>query len=212
MFQRGARVVLSTGAEADAAWGQFSNGQVAVYDTSLDQIRGANNPFPGTWVSEDQPSWNGTNFVPRQYSPRTIWAGNQTSTSTTFANITALTVPIKAAGVWTFDAYLLYSSSATTEGSGWQVAYTGTVGGGLQYQVAQMTDATTSVALQTYGTFGSNPASQTAGPGAAVARVVISGGFVSSGAGTLSVQFKTETGGANSTTVSIGSRLLVQEA
>ena len=157
---------------------------------------------PGA-LANDEAVWNGTVFVPRQRSQVRL-AANQTTTLTTYADITALIIPINRVGIHTFEYDLIYETSATSEGAGFQVVFSGTATG-VQYTLNMFVDATNQAPISVRETFGGGPPPQAAGPSFVPAVAYINGSFNATAIGDLSVQFRAESGGANSVTVKTGS-------
>lgn len=201
MFFNGLRLIVS-GAGFDAPMGAFSSGQVAQFDGA--SIIGGPS-FTGTFgARDDVPVGSGSTMVPRQYAVRRITGAAQTSTSTTYADIGNLTVTINRTGQITFDYYLIYQSSAAAEGIGIQVGFTGTAGG-VNYSIDMFTDPATRANLISATAFGSGLAPQAVGPGAVDVVAYIKGSCNVTAVGDLSLQFRAETGGANSVTARVGS-------
>lgn len=134
---------------------------------------------------------------------------DRVSSSTAFADVTDLVIPIRQNRVYAFEAHMIWSSSAATEGGNFSVNGP-TVPTNLQWWREVWTSATvhTSERQTTYdsGTL------LTAGPGAAFWPVHIFG-VVENGAnaGSLAVRWRAETGGANTMTIRRGSYFIVRE-
>lgn len=141
---------------------------------------------------------------PTQLAQRRVTGLNQTSDSTTYADIANLAVAINRIGLVVFDYWLLYESSDVAEGIGVQVAFTGSANGA--YSVETYTDPSTRAPLVTAAALGSGLAPYTAGPGPGVQAIVnMRGSCNVSAIGTLAPQVRAETGGANTVTVLINS-------
>ena len=158
---------------------------------------------PGA-LANDEAAWNGSVFVPRQRSSTRLGLANQTTTLTTYTDIADLNVTINRIGLYTFEYYLLYESSAITEGAGFQVAYSGTAAG-VDYALNMFIDATNQAPISVRSSFAGGQPPQAAGPGPSPAIAYISGSFNATSVGVLSAQVRAESGGANSVTVRIGS-------
>lgn len=134
---------------------------------------------------------------------------DRVSTSTAFADVGDLVVPLKPNRAYVFQAHLIWSSSATTEGGNFSFNGPATPTN-LQWwrEVWTSASAHTSERQTTYdsGTL------LTAGPGAAFWPVHLYG-HVENGAnaGNLALRWRAETGGANSMTIRRGSQFLVYE-
>ena len=133
---------------------------------------------------------------------RTVVANDVVSASTGFADVTGLTFAVEASKIISFHAYLLRSSSGTGEGANF--AINGPAGAAVRVWRVVFTSATAQIseAQSAYDT----GTLLTTGPGAAMWPVEIFGMVATGGtSGTLAIRFRTETGGANSTTVRRGS-------
>lgn len=134
---------------------------------------------------------------------------DQVSNSTSFANVGGLTVLLKPNRRYIFEAHMIWSSSATTEGGNFSVNGPSTPTN-LQWWREVWTSATahTSERQTTYdsGTL------LTSGPGAAFWPVHIFGAVENgANAGNLVVRWRAETGGANTMTIRRGSYFYVAE-
>jgi hypothetical protein len=165
--------------------------------------------FAGTWADDDVAEWNGTTWLPKQKSNRRT-AVTTVSAVVAYANITGLTVPLKAATEYLFDLFLLYRTSAATNGAGFRLALTNPETNAF-YAIDMFTTPTTRVGLITATAFGTAIAVQTAGPGAVDVAVYISGSCLTNAAGTLTAQVRSEAAVANGVTVGINSNMRVQQ-
>lgn len=202
MFFNGLRIQVS-GAGFDAPLGAFSSGQVAQFDgTSI--VGGPK--FTGTFgTRDDAVVGDGTGaLVPRQFAVRRVTGAAQTTNSTTYADVTNLTITINRTGQITFDYLIIYQTSAAAEGIGIQLAFTGTASG-INYAIDMFTDPATRANLVTAGSFGSGLAPQAVGPGAVDVIARVAGSCNVTAVGDLSLQIRAETGGANTATVRVAS-------
>lgn len=205
MYFNGLRIQVA-GAGVDATLGAFTDGQIVTYDATAATLKGLAAPpaFTGTYASGDVPVWNGSAFAPVQRTVKRITGASQTSTSTAYADVGNLTVTINRLGQVTFDYFLIYQTSAVAEGIGLQLAFTGTAGG-INYTIDMFTAANTRADLIGQTAFGGPVAPQAAGPGLTDVCAYICGSCNVTAVGDLSLQFRAETGGANSVIARIGS-------
>jgi hypothetical protein len=154
---------------------------------------------------DDELVWNGTAFVAKQRTVERLLFSNQISSITTYADIAGLTGPInREAAHYTFEYWLRYQTSGAGEGIGLQMAFSGTAAT-VNYSIDMFTDPATRAPLITASAFGSGIAPQAAGPGAVDAVAYIKGSFKADTVGTLSVQMRAKTGGANNVTAMVSS-------
>lgn len=169
---------------------------------------------PAGALAGDEAVWNGSTNQPKQRSSRRVNFANQSFSSTAYANVSDLIVPINRGGVHTFEYFLLYESSATTEGAGFRIAFTGI--SNVDYALNMFTDQSNQAPIVVSNAFSTTLPPQASGPGPAtgggaggpmggVTIAYIMGSLNVTTVGDLSVQARAESGGANSVTVRIGS-------
>lgn len=130
-------------------------------------------------------------------------ASDQTSTSTSFANVAGLTATVNASTTYSFRCNLLWSSSATTEGG--NVSANGPASTAIRLWRVVYTSATAHTSEGTVTAFDGGTL-LTAGPGTAFWPVEINGTFTVSGSGgTFAIRWRAETGSANTMTIRAGS-------
>jgi len=138
-----------------------------------------------------------------------VTTATQTITSAAYVDLTGLTVPIDANRNYWFKALIFFITSAATEGMAFSVNGP-SAPTSLRYQVKMLTSLT-AFAVRTPTTYDDSAAAGT-GPGATVWTAEIEGLIVNgANAGTLALRGRSETGGANTTTVQIGSSFIVRE-
>ena len=136
-----------------------------------------------------------------QRSTRKMTGGNVVTSSTTYANVSDLAVPINRVGGYAFQYWLQYLTSDVAEGIGVQLAFTGTANG-VGYSIETYTAPNTRADLVSPADFGSGVAPYATGPGpAAVGTIVIRGSCNVLTLGTLNLQVRAENGGAASATL-----------
>lgn len=161
----------------------------------LTQGAGANpqwgNPSPGTVFWSDV-----------QARPQTkALTSNVTSTSTSLADVTGLTITVGATGTYSFEVTGVFTSSVTTEGI--KLAMNGPASSFIFLSVAFGATTTYVNSLSTYSAWDDGPTIATTG-GSTPREFRIAGVFTATATGTLAVRFAAETGGANSATVNAG--------
>lgn len=137
-------------------------------------------------------------------------ASDQTSTSTSYADVTGMTASVAANKTYVFEAYINWTSSGSTEGIGLAVngpasptslvAHVGINATANYYQYITIATSYDSGAVATNGAAATNRAAHVRG--------VITTGASS---GTFTIRYRAETGGANSATVKAGSALIMTE-
>lgn len=133
---------------------------------------------------------------------------DQTSSSTTYADITDLaSFSLAAAATYYFRFVLLVTTSATTEGINATINASGAIST-IRYIQQYPTSATAYTEEAVTALQGGT--ANTAGPGTTPRTYVMEGFVTTSGAVTLAAQFKTEVGGANTSTIKAGSHGIVQ--
>lgn len=139
-------------------------------------------------------------IVPTQRAVRRVTGLNFTTNSPAYADINNLNVLIRRPGDIQFEYWLLYNTNDPAEGIGVQLAFNGTAGG-VAYTIEAYTDPATRAPLVSAVAFGSGVPPFSVGPGAPLSIIAIKGSCNIVAVGTLSVQARAETGGANSATV-----------
>ena len=140
-------------------------------------------------------------LVPTQRSIRRNTAGAIAITSAVYADVPQLAVLINRIGAISFDYWLPYTSSDVAEGIGVQLAFTGTATG-VVYSVEAYTDPATRADLVMGAAFASGLAPYASGPGLAARAIVrLQGSCVITAVGTLNLQVRAKTGGAQSVTL-----------
>lgn len=203
MYFNGLRLLVGS-VYQDVPIGSFADGQVMQYDAPNNVLRGGP-AFAGGFGADDIGVWNGTAFVPKQHSVRRVTGVSQSTSSTSYVNITNLDVTINRTGLITFDYFIFYATNVATEGIGLQLAFTGTHDGGLGYAIDMFTAPNVRADLISQSTFGAGIAPQTTGPGPTAVQAIIRGSCNVTGVGVLSCQMRAETGGANSVFAFVGS-------
>lgn len=134
-------------------------------------------------------------------------ASDQTSTSTSYADVTGMTASVAANKTYVFEAYINWTSSGSTEGIGLAingpasptslVAHVGINAGANYYQFSGNSTYDAGVVA-------------TSGAGATV-RIAHVRGVITTGAssGTFAIRYRSETGSSNSVTVAAGSSLIL---
>jgi len=135
--------------------------------------------------------------IPREIASRTM-LGTVLNNTTTYTDVSNLTIPINRLGQYAFEYVIRYDSSDVTEGIGLRLAYTGGSVSGVRYFIEAYTDLATRANLVSASSFGSAVAPFTAGPGATQVMAKITGTCTFDGLplGDLKCQFRAETGGA----------------
>ena len=161
---------------------------------------GADTMFPGTWTSGDEPSWNGSAWVPK-FRRTLVCTAQRTTSSASLVDITDLTIALPRAGTYYFRfdlATTIASAAATTVGYG--VDFSGTV-----------TTMNVNVWISTSGTataqgcVGDNVAFTGSKSLTTVWPVTMEGLLICSTTGTLSARHNKAAGGAADTRVNAGS-------
>ena len=137
-------------------------------------------------------------------------ASDQTSSSTSYADVTGLTASVAANTTYVFEAYIIWQSSGSPEGIGLAVNGPASPTLLVSHAVVNVTASyyqyiTVATAYDT-GPLASSGAGAT--NRAAHVRGVITTGASS---GTFAIRYRAETGGANSATVKTGSTLIMTE-
>lgn len=137
-------------------------------------------------------------------------ASDQTSTSTSYADVTGLTMSVSANTTYVFEAYIVWRSSFAAEGIGFAVngpasptllvSHAGVNASANYYQFVTIATSYDSGAVATSGAAATDRAAHVRG--------VITTGASS---GTFAIRYRAETGGANSATVKAGSALIMTE-
>ena len=137
-------------------------------------------------------------------------ASDQTSTSTSYADVTGLTMSVSANTTYVFEAYIVWRSSGSAEGIGFAVngpasptllvSHAGVNASANYYQFVTIATSYDSGAIATTGAAATDRAAHVRG--------VITTGASS---GTFAIRYRAETGGANSATVKTGSTLIMTE-
>ena len=137
-------------------------------------------------------------------------ASDQTSSSTSYADVTGLTASVAANTTYVFEAYIIWQSSGSPEGIGLAVngpasptllvSHAAANTSANYYQFITITTAYDTGVLATQGAGATNRAAHVRG--------VITTGASS---GTFAIRYRAETGGANSATVKTGSTLIMTE-
>lgn len=134
-------------------------------------------------------------------------ASDQTSTSTSYADVTGMTASVAANKTYVFEAYINWTSSGSTEGIGLAingpasptslVAHVGINAGANYYQFSGNATYDSGV-VATSGA-------------AATVRIAHVRGVITTGAssGTFAIRYRAETGSSNSVTVAAGSSLIL---
>lgn len=137
-----------------------------------------------------------------------VWnrmASDLASNSVAYASVPTLAVPINRVGPIAFNYSLIYFTSDVAEGIGVRLAFSGAANQ-IAYTIDAYTDATTHAPLDVAHAFGTAIAPFATGPGPlSVAIINIRGACNVTTIGDLNVQFRAETGGANSATMALGS-------
>lgn len=135
-------------------------------------------------------------------------ASDQTSTSTSYADVTGMTAAVDANTTYIFEAYINWQSSDSTEGIGLAV-------NGPASKTTLLVHAAVNAGANYYGFIAATSAYDdgvVATSGASsTSRAAYVRGMIVTGAtsGTLAIRFRAETGGANSATVKAGSVLIL---
>ena len=137
-------------------------------------------------------------------------ASDQTSSSTSYADVTGLTASVAANTTYVFEAYIIWQTSIAPEGIGLAVngpasptllvSHAAANTSANYYQFITITTAYDTGVLATQGAGATNRAAHVRG--------VITTGASS---GTFAIRYRAETGGANSATVKTGSTLIMTE-
>jgi hypothetical protein len=138
----------------------------------------------------------------------TVLGSDQTSTSTSYADVTGLTASLDASAKYQFEFFVEWRSSSTAEGIGLAIngpsspttliAHLGINATSNYYQYLSVETTYNSGPLSTSG-------ANTTGRVAHVRGVIVTG----ASSGTLALRYRAETGGANSATVKAGSSLVL---
>lgn len=137
-------------------------------------------------------------------------ASDQTSSSTSYADVTGLTASVAANTTYVFEAYIIWQSSGSTEGIG--LAVNGPASPTLLVSHAAANASANYYQFITVATAYDTGALATSGAGA-TDRAAHVRGVITTGAssGTFAIRYRAETGGANSATVKTGSTLIMTE-
>lgn len=180
MERKAVRLVTAAG-EVDVPLGVFAAGDHAMYDGK--QLLG-------------QPQ------AVAKLNARMRVTADRTSTSTSFASVAEFSQAL-AVGTYDYQFSVFYSTNTTTEGIGLGFNFTGSFSTGAYVQAVWTSATTQSITYRT----GVTTNQQTVGPGSSVTTLaLLDGSIVVSVAGTFSLIYATETGGANSSTIKAGSK------
>ena len=131
-----------------------------------------------------------------QRSTRKMTGGSVVTSSTNYASVSDLAVPINRAGGYAFQYWLVYLTSVATEGIGVQLAFSGT-SNAVCYSVEAYTDSSRREDLSTAFDFSTGLAPYTVGPGPVTAAIIqLRGSCNVLTVGTIDLQIRAETGGA----------------
>lgn len=135
-----------------------------------------------------------------------------TNATTSFADVTGLSVPIKAGKNYAFEINLHYQTDATTTGA--QFGVNGPTLTSLRASAVQVVTTSATAAAMSSGSvtaYDTNIITQTTGPGANVVLGVIEGRIICSADGTFAVRFRSEVAVAGGLVVKAGSTLWLRE-
>jgi hypothetical protein len=138
-------------------------------------------------------------LIPKQLASRRMTA-SVTSSSTTYATLAELTVPVNRLGALAFQFYLFYSTSQAAEGIGARLSFSGVA---TDVLIGRDGFSTPSVRLDfdSAASFGSAVPANGSGPGPLnIVPITLTGSCVVTTVGDLSVQIRAETGGAQNVT------------
>lgn len=154
-------------------------------------------PVINTYLRDDVASADVNRALgPTQRANRRMTGGSQVNATTTYANATDLTVAVTREGGYAFEYWLAYVTSVVGEGIGVQLAFSGAANG-VSYSVEAYTDAATRADLILATAFGTGIVPFTAGPGVVTPAIItVRGSCFVTTPGDLTLQFRSETGGA----------------
>lgn len=137
-------------------------------------------------------------------------ASDQTSSSTSYADVTGLTASVAANTTYVFEAYIIWQSSGSPEGIG--LAVNGPASPTLLVSHAVVNVTASTYQYITVATAYDTGVLASSGAGA-TNRAAHVRGVITTGAssGTFAIRYRAETGGANSATVKTGSTLIMTE-
>jgi hypothetical protein len=138
--------------------------------------------------------------------------GDVTNATTSFADITGLTVPIKGGKNYVFEAFLQFSTDATTTGA--QFGVNGPTLTALRAAALQGVGASVTAAAMSNGSitaYDTAIIAQTTGPGTTVIGGYLSGQIICSADGTFTMRSKSEVAVAGGLVIKAGSWLHVRE-
>lgn len=127
---------------------------------------------------------------------------NVSTTSTSFSDVTGLTIAVSATGTYVFEVVGWFTSSVSTEGI--KFAMNGPTASFLSLSVAYGATTTYANGYANYTAYDDGPTLSQSG-GSTPREFRIQGTATISATGTFAVRFAAETGGANSATVNSGS-------
>lgn len=146
---------------------------------------------------------------------RTAQFTNLTSTvtnaTTSFTDVTGLTLNVTAGLRHRFRACIPYSCNAITTGSAWSVAGTGTTAATLLSYVARWTGTTATTESVSYQSAADTGTSSTDAPATSGLFAIIEGSITPSATGLLTIRFKSEVAVAGGVVAQPGGWLEVRE-
>lgn len=153
---------------------------------------------------------SGTMAVARLPTVTSRVASDQTSTSTSLADVTGLTAAVTASSKYRFMCLIHHQESVNTEGLG--LAINGPAGVTNICAEAQIYTASAGTVFLDVITALDTAVQNTTGVSASVKPAYVSGYFeTGANSGTFAIRYKAETGGANSVTVKAGSFLILEQ-
>lgn len=194
---------------AELTSGNIADGDLAVVvDVSDTSMAGTGTNKKTLWssIKAQLKTYFDTLYPPKPKYVRL--SANRTSTSTSLADVTDMTVSIEANKVYRLKACIRYKGSVSTEAIGLSIN-----GPASPTSVEFMVQAGANTTIlrfehvSTYDTVVMGVSSLTTSLPAFIDALIVNG----ANAGTLAIRFKAETGGANSVTVEAGSWLILEE-